>query len=97
MKELELQALQYDKELAEYDKESQNRMNKLMKRQKRKRVEETVDTKSYMSQHNFFSYYGNLFCLCFLFLFGFCTMRVFHSSVSFFFFFPLSREQEVSS
>ncbi|KAG6630563.1 hypothetical protein CIPAW_13G027500 [Carya illinoinensis] len=33
--------------------------NKVMMRKKRKRVEETVDVMSYMSQHNLFSYYEN--------------------------------------
>lgn len=32
---------------------------KLMKRKKRKRVEETVDIASYMSHHNLFSYNGS--------------------------------------
>lgn len=36
-----------------------SRKNQVMKRRKRKRNEETVDTASYMSQHNIFSYYGN--------------------------------------
>lgn len=34
------------------------RTNKIMKRKKRKRVEDTVDVASYMSHHNLFSYYG---------------------------------------
>ena len=36
----------------------QFRRNKAMKRKKRQRVEDTTDIASYMSQHNFFSYYG---------------------------------------
>ncbi|KAH7681165.1 hypothetical protein IHE45_05G042200 [Dioscorea alata] len=36
-----------------------SRKNQVMKRRKRKRNEETVDTASYMSQHNIFSYYEN--------------------------------------
>lgn len=35
-----------------------NQGNQLMKRKKRKRVEEITDLASYMSQHNLFSYYG---------------------------------------
>lgn len=31
---------------------------KIMKRKKRKRIEETTDIASYMSHHNMFSYYG---------------------------------------
>lgn len=38
---------------------SQNRSVKLMKRKKRKRVEDTVDIASYTSCHNLFSYYEN--------------------------------------
>lgn len=34
------------------------RGNQVMKRKKRKRVEEKTDVASYMSQHNLFSYYG---------------------------------------
>lgn len=34
---------------------------KVMMRRKRKRVEETQDIASYMSQHNLFSYYGTAF------------------------------------
>ena len=37
---------------------SRNRSVKLMKRKKRKRVEETVDLASYTSSHSLFSYYG---------------------------------------
>ncbi|GLT67771.1 hypothetical protein SLA2020_400550 [Shorea laevis] len=48
IKELQSQAQKYDRELA----------NKVMKRKKRKRVEETIDITTYMSQHNLFSYYG---------------------------------------
>ncbi|KAJ9680579.1 hypothetical protein PVL29_019789 [Vitis rotundifolia] len=38
---------------------SEVRTNKIMKRKKRKRVEDTVDVASYMSHHNLFSYYEN--------------------------------------
>lgn len=38
---------------------SQNRSVKLMKRKKRKRVEETVDLASYTSSHSVFSYYAS--------------------------------------
>lgn len=34
------------------------RTNKIMKRKKRKRVEDSIDVASYMSHHNLFSYYG---------------------------------------
>lgn len=37
---------------------SQILRKKVMKRKKRKRVEETIDITTYMSQHNLFSYYG---------------------------------------
>ncbi|KAI4352727.1 hypothetical protein L6164_006948 [Bauhinia variegata] len=37
--------------------------NKVMKRRKRKRVEEESDLKSYMSNHNIFSYYENKGCV----------------------------------
>ena len=45
--------------------------NKIMKRKKRKRVEDTVDVASYMSHHILFSYYGMMptkltFCIVFL-------------------------------
>ncbi|KAL5571679.1 hypothetical protein UlMin_021276 [Ulmus minor] len=36
---------------------SQTKRNKVMKRKKRKRIEEQIDVASYMSQHNLFSYY----------------------------------------
>lgn len=79
MKELQSQALKYDRELAAYDRRKQFEFesftlagcdakslpfsrqmlrDKVMKRKKRERVEETVDIKSYMSQHSLFSYYG---------------------------------------
>lgn len=35
------------------------RSRKVMKRKKRKRVEETCDVESYMSNHTVLSYYGN--------------------------------------
>ncbi|XP_024032832.1 uncharacterized protein LOC21404668 isoform X1 [Morus notabilis] len=80
IKELQSQAMKYDKELAEFSERkefefgrfalegldakslpflSQSGRNKVMKRKKRKRVEEVVDVVSYMSQHNLFSYYEN--------------------------------------
>ncbi|KAG2672136.1 hypothetical protein I3760_13G025900 [Carya illinoinensis] len=79
IKELQSQALKYDRELAVYDQRKQFEFenftlegfdakslpfsrqlrNKVMMRKKRKRVEETVDVMSYMSQHNLFSYYEN--------------------------------------
>ncbi|XP_057496981.1 uncharacterized protein LOC130781696 isoform X2 [Actinidia eriantha] len=37
----------------------QSRRNEVMKRKKRKRVEDTVNIASYMSHHNLFSYYEN--------------------------------------
>lgn len=43
----------------------QIRRNQVMKRKKRKRVEETTDLASYMSQHNLFSYYGTVFTYLF--------------------------------
>ncbi|KAK4840572.1 hypothetical protein QYF36_012667 [Acer negundo] len=78
IKELQSQALKYDRELAKYDQRKQfesekstsecydaksqpfscqNGRNQVMKRKKRKRVEETTDLASYMSHHNLFSYY----------------------------------------
>ncbi|KAF5446140.1 hypothetical protein F2P56_031792 [Juglans regia] len=79
IKELQSQALKYDRELAVYDQRKQFEFenftlegfdakslpfsrqlrNKVMTRKKRKRLEETVDVMSYMSQHNLFSYYEN--------------------------------------
>lgn len=79
VKELQSQALKYDRELAKYDKTKQfefgrstvegcdaklqpsvgrKERNQIMKRKKRKQVEETADLASYMSHHNLFSYYG---------------------------------------
>lgn len=87
IKELQSQALKYDKELAEYKERnqfecgtsasegldaksrpllSQIGRNKVMRRKKRKRVEEAVDIASYMSQHNLFSYFGMLFAIMFM-------------------------------
>ncbi|XP_062073217.1 uncharacterized protein LOC133777560 [Humulus lupulus] len=78
IKELQSQAMKYDRELAKYDDRkqrefetftsegfgskslpfpSQIQRNKVMKRKKRKRVEQTIDLVPYMSQHNLFSYY----------------------------------------
>ena len=47
---------------------------KVMKRKKRKRVEDMTDIKSYMLQHNLFSYYGTVFCVT-LFLVAFCILK----------------------
>ena len=79
LKQLQSQALKYDKELAAYNYTKQldfahltldgfdiksvpisGRMhrNKLMKRNKRNRVEEKCDLASYMCNHSLFSYYG---------------------------------------
>lgn len=41
----------------------QRQRMKIMKRRKRKRVEETTDVASYMSHHNMFSYYGMYFVI----------------------------------
>ncbi|KAJ7961896.1 Elongation factor 4 [Quillaja saponaria] len=78
LKQLQSQALKYDKELAAYDHRKQiefekftvdgsntksvpflgqSHRDKIMKRKKRKRVEEMFDIKSYMSNHNLFSFY----------------------------------------
>lgn len=51
----------------------QMQRNKVMKRKKRKRVEETTDVASYMSHHNLFSYYG-------MKLQKFCVMQYIFSS-----------------
>ncbi|TYH28944.1 hypothetical protein ES288_A02G184500v1 [Gossypium darwinii] len=80
LREFKSRALNYDKELAEYDQRknfeyekftfeglnvksqpfpSQIQRKKLMKRRKRKRVEDTADLASYMSNHNLFSYYDS--------------------------------------
>lgn len=40
---------------------SQFQRTKAMKRKKRQRVEDTIDTATYMSHHNLFSYYGMKF------------------------------------
>src|ERR1044072_4713894 len=82
LKQLESQALKYEKQLTAYNYTKQldfahlrldgsdiksipisGRMhrNKVMKRNKRKRVEEKCDLASYMSKHSLFSYYGRLF------------------------------------
>lgn len=42
----------------------QSQRKKLMKRKKRKRVEDKVDVASYMSHHNLFSYNGSKGLLC---------------------------------
>lgn len=82
IKEFQAQALEYDKELKQYEETKQHllesfmaedfnsrslafsgqlpKMN-VMKRRKRKRIEENVDIASYMSNHNLFSYYGLIF------------------------------------
>lgn len=80
IKELQSQALKYDKELAVYEERNQFECGpsasegldaksrplssqigriKVMRRKKRKKVEEAVDIVSYMSQHNLFSYFEN--------------------------------------
>lgn len=46
---------------------------KVMKRRKRKRVEDTADLASYMSRHNLFSYYGMTFMII---LHGICICQV---------------------
>lgn len=69
IKELLSQTQKYDSELAKYDKEKLSAFEgftsegfdamptpKLMKRKKRKRVEDTTDIALYMSHHNLFSY-----------------------------------------
>ncbi|BFG21552.1 hypothetical protein CerSpe_078250 [Prunus speciosa] len=69
IKELLSQTQKYESELAKYDKEKLSAFEgftsegfdampttKLMKRKKRKRVEDTTDIASYMSHHNLFSY-----------------------------------------
>lgn len=92
IKELQSQALKYDRELAEYDERKefefgrlmsenfgtkslpfsrQMQRDRVMKRKKRKRVEETADVASYMAHHNLFSYYGMEFtnsATCIIFL-----------------------------
>ncbi|KAJ1439512.1 hypothetical protein SESBI_02452 [Sesbania bispinosa] len=83
LKQLQSQALKYDRELAAYNYTKQHdfahltldgsaiksipisgRMhrNKVMKRKKRKRVEEKCDLASYMSNHSLFSYYEKTDC-----------------------------------
>ncbi|KAK4759318.1 hypothetical protein SAY87_022449 [Trapa incisa] len=78
IKEFQSQALEYDKELEEYEEAKQHLFEnstledvssrslalsgqipkkKVMRRRKRKRIEETMDMASYMSNHNLFSYY----------------------------------------
>lgn len=52
--------------LGDFDSKSQpfycqSRRNQIMKRKRRKRVEETTDLASYMSCHNLFSYHGLTF------------------------------------
>ncbi|XP_058073557.1 uncharacterized protein LOC131222493 [Magnolia sinica] len=80
VKELQSQALKYDRELLAYSHEKQLKVGQVasdgsaarsvtlscpslkkqvMKRRKRRRVEDTVDIRSYMSHHNIFSYYEN--------------------------------------
>lgn len=78
MKELQSQALRYDKELEAYTHEKQLQLKMIdlndsvsrsvpltckshrkpaMKRRKRKRIEDSINILSYMSNHNIFSYY----------------------------------------
>lgn len=97
IKELGLQALKYDREIAAQNQRKNlaleqltlegcnsrsfpynfhSHRKKALKRRKRKRVEVTTDTKSYMSNHNFFSYCGTTFFfysshLCLLVTFSF--------------------------
>lgn len=82
IKECQSRALEYDKELEQYEERKQHHFENFrsedfnsrshafsgqlpkknaMKRRKRKRIEETVDIASYMSNHNLFSYYGLIF------------------------------------
>lgn len=59
IKELQSQDKKYDSQLAKYAQIEQSEfdaMSKLTKRKKRKRVEDTTNIASYMSQHNLFSY-----------------------------------------
>lgn len=84
LKQLQSQALEYEKELAAYDCRKQQEFanftldvdgfsaksvplsgqicrRKVVNRKKRKRVEDTCDLASYMSNHSAFSYYGMVF------------------------------------
>lgn len=42
---------------------SHTRQEKVMKRKKRKRVEDTIDKAAYMAHHNLFSYFGTYFSI----------------------------------
>lgn len=90
--EKELAAYNYTKQLdfAHFTSEDSNiksipisdRMhrNKVMKRNKRKRVEEQCDIESYMSNHSLFSYYGMSFLYLLVFIFvSFCFIIFFLS------------------
>ncbi|CAL5381285.1 unnamed protein product [Camellia sinensis] len=46
----------------------QSQSKEVMKRKKRKRIEDTVAIASYMSHHNLFSYFGRDFHFCFILL-----------------------------
>lgn len=74
---------------------SQALRDKVMKRKKRKRVEETIDITTYMSQHNLFSYYGMklqiLICVVPSFWPSMSIIHVF----SFSFLLSVSRKEEV--
>ncbi|KAM1252271.1 hypothetical protein ACFX13_041138 [Malus domestica] len=65
IKELQSQDKKYDLQLAKYAQIEQSEfdaMSKLTKRKKRKRVEDTTNIASYMSQHNLFSYESKRSC-----------------------------------
>ncbi|KAM1018974.1 hypothetical protein ACFX2C_040536 [Malus domestica] len=65
IKELQSQDKKYDSQLAKYAQIEQSEfdaMSKLTKRKKRKRVEDTTNIASYMSQHNLFSYESKRSC-----------------------------------
>lgn len=69
---------------------SQILRNKVMKRKKRKRDEETIDITPYMSQHNLFSYYGMKLQIpiCAVPFFWPCISIIYVISSSFFLCFP---------
>ncbi|CAN6566544.1 unnamed protein product [Malus baccata var. baccata] len=65
IKEIQSQDKKYDSQLAKYAQIEQSEfdaMSKLTKRKKRKRVEDTTNIASYMSQHNLFSYESKRSC-----------------------------------
>ncbi|KAG9156889.1 hypothetical protein Leryth_015476 [Lithospermum erythrorhizon] len=73
IKNLNMQERNYAKELTKYDQEESlqnlctrevpfsggSRRHQILKRKRRKRIEDRVDVKTYMSQHNVFSFYEN--------------------------------------